>query len=165
LISTNLPVLQVILPLLAAPLCLVLYRPVLVWWFSLVICLATLGISIELLFQVQAGGAISYQIGGWAPPWGIEYRIDALGSYVALIVSGIAAVVMLYAGKSISRELPPMKQTLFYTAYLLCLAGLLGIIVTGDAFNVFVFLEISSLSSYILISLGNDRRALTAAFQ
>ena len=49
--------------------------------------------------------------------------------------------------------------------YLLCLTGLLGIAITGDAFNVFVFLEISSLSSYVLISLGRDRRALTAAFQ
>jgi len=165
LISANLPALQVIVPLLAAPLCLVLRRPVLVWWFALVASLATLGISIELLSQVQSSGVVSYAIGGWAPPWGIEYRIDALGAYVALIVSIIGAVVMLYAGKSITRELPEHKQTLFYTAYLLCLAGLLGIIITGDAFNVFVFLEISSLSSYILISLGKDRRALTSAFQ
>jgi len=165
LISANLPALQVIIPLLSAPLCLVLRRPALVWWFALAACLATLGVSMELLLQVQISGVISYQIGGWAPPWGIEYRIDALGAYVALIVSIIGAVVILYAGSSIGRELPPHKQTLFYTAYLLCLAGLLGIIITGDAFNVFVFLEISSLSSYILISLGNDRRALTAAFQ
>ena len=49
--------------------------------------------------------------------------------------------------------------------YRLCLAGLLGIAVTGDAFNLFVFLEISSLSSYVLIGLGSDRRALTAAFR
>ena len=49
--------------------------------------------------------------------------------------------------------------------YCLCLAGLAGITVTGDAFNVFVFLEISSLSSYVLIALGRDRRALLAAYQ
>ena len=49
--------------------------------------------------------------------------------------------------------------------YLLCLTGLLGIAVTGDAFNAFVFLEISSLSTYVLIALGRDRRALLAAFQ
>ena len=47
---------------------------------------------------------------------------------------------------------------------MLCLTGLLGVTITGDVFNVFVFLEIASLSSYILISLGRDRRALTAAF-
>ena len=49
--------------------------------------------------------------------------------------------------------------------YLLCLTGLLGIAITGDAFNAFVFLEISSLSTYVLIALGPDRRALIAAFQ
>ena len=49
--------------------------------------------------------------------------------------------------------------------YLLCLTGLLGITITGDAFNAFVFLEISSLSTYVLIALGRDRRALLAAFQ
>ena len=45
------------------------------------------------------------------------------------------------------------------------MTGLLGIAVTGDIFNVFVFLEISSLSAYALIALGKDRRALTAAYQ
>ena len=49
--------------------------------------------------------------------------------------------------------------------FALCLAGLLGITITGDAFNIFVFLEISSLSTYVLIALGRDRRALVAAYQ
>ena len=54
----------------------------------------------------------------------------------------------------------PQQHYLFYTMFLLCLAGLLGITITGDAFNIFVFLEISSLSTYVLIALGRDRRAL-----
>ncbi|MBT8122623.1 MAG: monovalent cation/H+ antiporter subunit D family protein, partial [Gammaproteobacteria bacterium] len=70
-----------------------------------------------------------------------------------------------YALLSAEREIPEEKIPLFYTAMLLCLAGLLGITQTGDIFNVFVFLEISSLSSYALISLGNKRQALTAAYQ
>jgi len=53
---------------------------------------------------------------------------------------------------------------LFYSVFLLCMAGLLGIAITGDLFNVFVFLEISSLASYTLVSMGKDRRALVAAF-
>ena len=56
-------------------------------------------------------------------------------------------------------------MSLFYTAWMLCLTGLLGITITGDAFNVFVFLEISSLSSYVLISLGSERRALIASLR
>lgn len=165
MISDNLPALQVVLPLLSAPLCLLLRKPVLVWLYCLVICVISLAISLELLHQVLATGTISYEMGNWAPPWGIEYRVDEVNVFVLLIVSIIGSVVMLYSGKSIEHELPPHKQTLFYAAYMLCFAGLLGIVLTGDAFNVFVFLEISSLSAYTLISLGQDRRALTAAFQ
>ena len=165
MISDNLPALQVVLPLIAAPLCLIIHRPKLVWLFALFICLISLGISIELLSAVINTGPISYEMGDWAPPWGIEYRVDKISGFVLLIVSMIGAVVMLYAGKSIEHEIAPHKQTLFYSAYLLCLTGLLGIVITGDAFNIFVFLEISSLSTYTLVSLGKDRRALTAAFQ
>ena len=49
--------------------------------------------------------------------------------------------------------------------YLVAMTGLLGIAITGDAFNAFVFLEVSSLSSYAMIAMGRDRRALVAAYQ
>jgi multicomponent Na+:H+ antiporter subunit D len=65
----------------------------------------------------------------------------------------------------VAEEIAPGQRYLFYTLFALCLAGLLGISVTGDAFNLFVFLEISSLSSYVLIALGRDRRALMASYQ
>ena len=70
-----------------------------------------------------------------------------------------------YARTSVAAEVPAEQRYLFYAMYCLCLAGLAGITVTGDAFNIFVFLEISSLSSYVLIALGRDRRALLAAYQ
>jgi multicomponent Na+:H+ antiporter subunit D len=59
----------------------------------------------------------------------------------------MGAIVLVAAQSSIRRELPQNRHMVFYTSYLLCLTGLLGILATGDAFNVFVFLEISSLSS------------------
>src|SRR5690606_9479908 len=72
---------------------------------------------------------------------------------------------LLAARRSVEQEVDGYRQTWFYALYLLCVSGLLGIVATGDAFNVFVFLEISSLSSYALIALGRDRRALWAAYQ
>lgn len=165
MIISNLPALQVVIPLLAAPLAVMLRRGNHAWLWAQLICIAALVISFTLLRQVLADGPISYEMGGWAPPWGIEYYVDAVNAFVLLIVSAIATVVMLAARTSVAAEVAEDKQSLFYTAYLLCLAGLLGITITGDAFNVFVFLEISSLSTYILVSLGRDRRALTAAFQ
>jgi multicomponent Na+:H+ antiporter subunit D len=164
-VLTHLPILQVIVPLLAAPLCLILRRSSLVWLFSLIVSTLAFVISILLLQQVMASGTIVYELGGWDAPWGIEYRIDELNAFLLLIITGISTVVLIAAQTSISKEIPEERHTLFYTLYLLSLTGMLGIVATGDAFNVFVFLEISSLSAYALIALGEDRRALWASFQ
>ena len=73
---------------------------------------------------------------------------------------------MLYARASVAYEIDERHHGLFYAAFVLCMTGLLGVTITGDAFNVFVFLEISSLSTYALVASGakRDRRALTAAY-
>nr|HIA88252.1 monovalent cation/H+ antiporter subunit D family protein [Gammaproteobacteria bacterium] len=161
----HLPVLQVVLPLVAAPLCLLLTRSVWAWLLAFMTSLAALLISIVLLREVYTGEVLSYAIGGWAAPWGIEYRVDAVNAFILIIVTAISVVALMFAKTSVAQEVASDKQGLFYTAWLLCLTGLLGIAITGDVFNLFVFLEISSLSSYVLIGLGQDRRALTASFQ
>lgn len=165
MIREHLPVLQVVLPLVAAPLCLLLARSVWAWLLAFMASLAALVISIVLLREVYTGEVLSYAIGGWAAPWGIEYRVDAVNAFILIIVTAISVVALMFAKTSVAQEVASDKQGLFYTAWLLCLTGLLGIAITGDVFNLFVFLEISSLSSYVLIGLGQDRRALTASFQ
>lgn len=162
---THLPILQVVVPLMASPLCLILHRSQLAWIFSLLVSGLTFIISILLLQQVMTTGLISYELGGWDAPWGIEYRIDKLNAFLLLIISGISTVVLIAAQSSISTEISKDKQTYFYVLYLLSLTGMLGIVATGDAFNVFVFLEISSLSAYALIAMGNKRQALWASYQ
>lgn len=161
----HLPILQVIIPLMAAPLCLLLGKPRLVWLFTLLASALAFAISIQLLQQVYQSGTIIYELGGWEAPWGIEYRIDLLNAFLLLIITGISTVVLIAAQTSLELEIPTDKQAYFYVLYLLSLAGMLGIVATGDAFNVFVFLEISSLSAYALIALGKDRRALWASYQ
>ncbi|RLW69471.1 MAG: cation:proton antiporter [gamma proteobacterium symbiont of Stewartia floridana] len=163
--GNHISLLLVVVPLIAAPLVAVLPRGRLPWAVSFavsVVCAVLAGIQ---LWSVLQGGVISYELGGWAPPWGIEYRIDAVNAFVALIVSVIAALTLPYALHSAEREIPEEKIPTFYSALLLCLTGLLGITQTGDIFNVFVFLEISSLSSYALISLGKSRQAFTSSYQ
>ena len=163
--TAHLPILQVIIPLLAAPLCLFIRIPRIVGIFAILVSATAFFISCGLLHEVVTGGTLSYQLGGWAAPWGIEYRIDKLNGYLLLLVTGVSTIVLVAAQTSISKELPENRHTFFYTAYLLCLTGLLGILATADAFNLFVFLEISALSSYTLIAIGTDRRALTASYQ
>jgi len=160
----QLPALQIVLPLLAAPLCFLMRQARLAQIFAVAVVWGTFAISISLLTQVLGGDAISYQLGGWAPPIGIEYRVDVLNAFVLVIVSGIASAVLPAGVGPGSRVREDGREYVFYTAFLLCLAGLLGVTITGDAFNVFVFLEISSLASYILVSLGTHRKAFLAAF-
>ncbi len=165
MIGDHLPALQVVLPLLAAPLMVLVRRGAFAWLLAVAVSWTALAIALALAFKVREAGPISYAIGNWPPPWGIEYRVDAVNAFVLVLVSLVASVVAPYARASVAAELPRDQHYLFYTMYALCLAGLLGITITGDAFNLFVFLEISSLSTYVLIALGRNRRALLAAYQ
>lgn len=161
----HLPALQVVLPLVCAPLIVLVRRAGFAWLLATVVSWLALVIAIVLAARVVEVGAISYAIGNWPPPWGIEYRVDALNAFVLVLVAAVGAMVMPYARFSIAAELRREQQYLFYALYCLCLAGLLGIAITGDVFNLFVFLEISSLSTYAMIALGQQRKALVAAYQ
>jgi multicomponent Na+:H+ antiporter subunit D len=166
LLTEHMAALQVAVPLLAAPVCSLLRGGRLPWLLALAVSWFAFYASITLLIQVMNTGDISYHMGNWEPPFGIEYRVDAINAFVLMIVSGISAIALPYARRSVAHEIDPRRQGQFYTAYLLCLTGLLGVTITGDAFNIFVFLEISSLSTYVLVASGarKDRRALAAAY-
>ncbi len=161
----DLPALQIVVPLLSAPVCVLLRRPRLAWAVAMAATWFAFGNSIVILRHVLATGPISYALGGFPVPYGIELSIDSLNALVLVIVTGISAIVLIGSPRSLEREVPTERHYLVYTAYLLCMTGLLGMTITGDAFNIFVFLEISSLSSYSLISMGRTRRAVTSAFQ
>ncbi|MCB1339991.1 MAG: monovalent cation/H+ antiporter subunit D family protein [Pseudooceanicola sp.] len=162
----HLPVLQILVPFIAAPLTVFIGSRALAWPISFASSVVSLVIAWLLLMQVIDGDVISYHIGGWAPPLGIEYRVDAANAFVVFLVAAISVVVLPFAKVSVAYEVPLRDHALFYSAYLLCFSGLMGVAITGDAFNVFVFLEISSLSTYVLIAAGagKDKRALTAAY-
>ena len=163
MISLHLPALQVVVPLMTAALCILLRRATFSATLAALASWVSLGIAVALYIQVAEEGPFSYLMGGWEAPWGIEYRVDRLSAFVLVLVSGIGSITSLFAPSSVAREISEDRIYIFNAMYLLTLAGLLGMTITGDAFNLFVFLEISSLSSYVLISLGRDRRALTAA--
>ena len=165
MIEQNLPVLPIVIPIMCAPLAVLLNRPKFVWPVALAAAWSTFGVCCLILSRVLSDGVITYHLGNWEPPFGIEFRIDTLNAYILPLVSGIGAVVMTYAPRSLAAEVPTSRHGPLYATYLLCLTGLLGMTITGDVFNVFVFLEISSLSMYAMVSMGPDRRALMAAFR
>lgn len=165
MLKQHFPALLVVVPLIAAPLIVLVRRSLPAWIIALLATAASFGMALSLLDQTLAEGTLSYAMGSWAPPLGIEYRIDAAGAFVAVIVAAMGLIVMPYSRTGIAAEVRSEEHYLYYALMMLCLAGLLGILVTGDAFNLFVFLEVSSLATYVLIAMGRDRRALMAAYQ
>ena len=161
----HLPALIVVIPLIGAPVCMLLRYRGWSWGVALICSWTAFVMSWLMLQQVLEQDVVSYALGGWVAPLGIEYRIDAANAFVLLIVSSIGSIIMPFARESVRTEFGTSRVYLFYTSYMLCLCGLLGVTITGDAFNLFVFLEISSISSYVLIAMGRDRRALVAAYQ
>lgn len=163
-VQAHLPVLPVVTTLVAAPLAMLVRRPMLSWLVATSAAVLLLIFSL-MLIPATAVGPLSYAVGAWQPPYGIELRIDRLTVIVLLLISVVSVAAMPYARASALVEIADDKQHLFYSCLLLCLTGLVGMTVTGDAFNVFVFLEISSLSTYALIGMGRQRRALMAAYR
>lgn len=155
-------------PLICAPVLVFSPNGRIGWAVSIAATTASFLFAVILLAQVNAspGGLVSYAMGGWAPPIGIEFRIDALNAMVLFLVGAIGVLASVFSWPTVAAEVREEKRALFYSAYLVCFTGLAGVAITGDAFNLFVFLEISSISTYVLVALGasRDRRALPAAF-
>jgi multicomponent Na+:H+ antiporter subunit D len=163
MISEQFPALIIVFPLIMA-----LLINVVGWWKKgLCFYMALLAISVSfisslgILKTVINKGTIHYRLGNWEPPWGIEYVVDHLNAFILVIVSFVSLVVAIYSKKSVEKEIPG-KIPQFYTVFTLLMMGLLGITITGDAFNLYVLLEIASLASYGLIAMGDDKAPLAS---
>ena len=162
---SQIPALIVSVPLFCAPLCTISNHKYFSWLIALLATFFCFVCSIFLFFNIHENMVISYAMGQWLAPWGIEFRIDKLNSFLILIVSFFSLYACFFGLRSLKNDIEESKISLFWTSYLLCITGLLGVLITGDAFNIFVFLEISSLATYIIIGLGRDKKALYASFQ
>lgn len=155
--TAHIPILVVVIALLSSFLCPLvgLWRKrACYFWavFSLSLCAIC---SINTLFIVINSGTIHYRLGNWAPPFGIEYVVDHLNAMMLVIICVISLIVAIYSKRSVEQELAE-RIVYFYTLLLLQVTGFLGIAITGDLFNLYVFLEIASLAGYALIAIGED---------
>lgn len=121
--------------------------------------LAALGGVVEVLGH----GTRRYPVGGWAPPWGIEVVLDPLSAFTAVVVAGVGTLALVTSGPGAALVYPRGTPG-FYALALVALTGFLGMIASGDLFNIFVFLEIAAISSYALVASGGGP-ALAAAFR
>lgn len=160
--ADHLPALIVVVPLLTALLTAA------VGWInerycmplSLAALLVSFGCSVLVLIRVVAEGNAAYHMGGWEPPFGIAYRIDHLNALVLAVIALVACVNLASVRRIVAVEFEE-KIGAFYALYLLFVTGLLGMVATGDAFNLYVLLEIASLTGYALIGMGPGRASLS----
>ncbi|NOR16789.1 monovalent cation/H+ antiporter subunit D family protein, partial [candidate division WOR-3 bacterium] len=165
LITDHLPVLTVVIPLIAGFLTPIIgwIDRKLCWYWVMLTMFAVLLMTSSNLYTVITSGTIHYHLGGWTPPIGIEYVIDLLNGFVCIIIAFIGLMVGIYSIESITKELPN-KIIPFYSIFLLLVTGLMGMTITGDIFNFYVFLEISSLAAYALIAMGDRGDGVVASF-
>lgn len=121
-------------------------------------------LSVAGFYTLLTGGErIRYFFGGWQPPIGIEFVYDGLSAFIVLVINAVALFVLIHSYQIGKYEFPG-KRTGYYSVAMLLMLGFNGMVLTGDLFNLYVFLEISSLSSYALIAIG-EKRAPYAAFR
>ena len=162
---SQIPVLILILPLLFVPI-IILMRMFKVSYLIVVVSSLLNFLLITILtLNVFTNGAVFYELGGWPPPVGIRLNADMLSCLFLMLIGFMNLVCIISCKEIVEKTVSSSKVYLFYTAWLLCNTGFTGIILTDDIFNMFVFLEISSLSSYYLISQGNQKKSTFAALQ
>ena len=161
MIVNHLPALAVVMPLLASP-CMALVKSTKVQWLAFaLVALATLAAGTILLSQAKLSGDIFYHFGDWWAPIGIAYRLDLINTMI-LVVVGIVAV---FSALQLLNEIGSKNARNEYIPLLfLLLAGLIGMLCSDDLFNIYVFIEISSLASYGLVALGNRRSSTFVSF-
>ena len=121
----------------------------------------SLAASVAVMIDVLRNGDIHYRLGGWAPPIGIEVVVDPLAAFVAVVITAVALVVLVPTRQLMEDELPSGGGGPYASVVLLLMAGLTGIVITGDLFNLFVFLEIASLAAYALVAIGGGKATVS----
>lgn len=126
------------------------------------VTLVLLGLSLAAVQVVYFDSMLVYPLGGWKAPIGITLVMDGLTSFMLATTNVVAFSIAIYARDYMEGY---TSKGMFYSLFLLMLAGMNGVIVAGDIFNLFVFLEVAAVSSYALVAFGTERHALEAAFK
>ncbi|MDY6826177.1 MAG: proton-conducting transporter membrane subunit, partial [Bacillota bacterium] len=163
----HLPVLMVVLFFCGAFLMPLLFR-----WarpicapLMIVILVAASVMAIIILQRVYQLGPQLYHLGGWPPPWGIELKADLLRVYMLLVLFVISLWIFIYALRDLRNELREELIGWYYTLYALLVGSMAGIALTNDLFNLFVMMEICTITACAIISIKEERECLEASFK
>ncbi len=134
----------------------------LIWIFVTLVSFALFVLGLYGVAVTQQIPMVVYRMGNWAPPLGIVMAFDSLSAFMVLVISILVFAGSVFSWRYMSHYTGQWK---FYTLYMLITAGMMGVSITGDLFNMFVFLEIAAISSYALVAFGVDAEELEASFK
>jgi multicomponent Na+:H+ antiporter subunit D len=122
--------------------------------------LATVSLLVLAIASIGQSGV--YEIGKWSIPLGINLVLDGLSSLLLLAISVVSTAAMLFSTRYMEQYTAKAK---YLSLFMLMVAGMNGVVLSGDIFNLFVFLEIASLASYALVGFGCEHEELEASFK
>ena len=123
---------------------------------------ALLVLSISSLGVVAQYSTVVYKMGGWMPPLGICLVLDGFSAFMLVTLNLVSFLIAVYSVNYMEKYTDKYK---FYCLFMLMIAGMNGVILTGDIFNLFVFIEIASVASYALVAFGTEAEELEASFK
>ena len=166
IIAKHIPALQILIPFFAALLSVISFNRFAAWIIATVSSVLCLALAIYAMLFAKEG--LSYAFGGWQAPIGIEYKLDFLNQPIIVFINAVLLFFLLFGKElinvTITEFIEEKRQHIFYSLLLFAHVGYLGVISTNDLFNIYVFIEISSLATYVLMSKGKSPRALVGAF-
>jgi multicomponent Na+:H+ antiporter subunit D len=120
------------------------------------------GVLAVMAVRLIGEAPFSYRVGGFPPPWGLLLVSDGMSDLMLIIINVISFLAIIYSLKYMTTYTAKPK---YFSLFLLMLAGMNGVVITGDIFNLFVFLEIASIASYALVGFGCEHEELEASFK
>lgn len=156
-------VLPVLIPLLTAVLCLLLFRkPKLQRWIGVIGTGALLVVALWLLSYVRDRGIQAVQIGNWPAPFGITLVADVFSAVMIVLAGVLGLAVAVYSLESVDSQ----RQAYgYYPLMHFLLMGVCGAFLTGDLFNLYVWFEVMLMSSFVLLALGGERGQMEGAIK
>lgn len=163
----KLPFYCVIIPLIAS-----FCMPVFARWkkevcapLAILTTTAVFILTLIIGYHVSQGQVLSYSVAGWDPPWGIEMMVDSLSSLMMMLISGTSLFILIFSFAAIKYELERIVTGWYYTAFLLCLSGMIGLVASNDIFNMYVLIEITGISACALVAAKGTRLSTEAALK
>lgn len=133
--------------------------PDLIALFSALVLLST---AIAAIIIKPLNNLLVYKMGGWAPPLGINLVMDGLTQLLLIVINLAALIAIIYSFSYIDKY---TARSRYYALFMFMLAGMNGAVLAGDLFSLFIFLELASISSAVLVAFGTEAEEMEAALK